>query len=73
MVDRGETVVARHPFYASSPELRTTGVPIVFSGTRTGFDPVFPTHIGEHNSEVFPDLLGYSDAEIQRLKQAGVI
>jgi crotonobetainyl-CoA:carnitine CoA-transferase CaiB-like acyl-CoA transferase len=73
VVDRSETVVARHPSYEDGPELRTTGVPIVFSAARTGFDPVFPTRIGEHNTEVFPQLLGYTDAEIERLKQAGVI
>lgn len=73
VVERNETVVARHPLYADGPELRTTGVPIVFSAARTGFDPVFPTHLGEHNTEVFPSLLGYTEAEIERLKQSGVI
>jgi len=69
---RNETLVAHHPLYESSVELRTTGIPIVFSEARTGFDPVLPLHIGEHNDEIF-GLLGYSADEIQRLTRAGVI
>ncbi len=73
VVERNETVVARHPDYPESAELQTTGVPIVFSAARTGFDPVLPATIGEHNADVFPELLGYSPAEIERLSRAGVI
>lgn len=70
---RGETVVAHHPSYESSVELRTTGVPIVFSHARTGFDPLLPARIGEHNHDIYPSVLGYSEEEIQRLAKAGVI
>ncbi|HEY6642787.1 CaiB/BaiF CoA-transferase family protein [Povalibacter sp.] len=73
VVERGETMVARHPGYPESAELQTTGVPIMFSAARTGFDPVLPATIGEHNAEIFPSLLGYSNAEIERLASAGVI
>ena len=69
---RNETAVARHPLYESPLELRTTGIPIVFSDARTGFDAVLPLHIGEHNDDVFKQL-GYSTEEIRRLTQAGVI
>jgi CoA:oxalate CoA-transferase len=73
VVERHETVVARHPLYQSNVELRTSGVPIVFSGARTGFDPVLPLRIGEHNGEILQNVLGYSDVEIQSLARAGVI
>jgi CoA:oxalate CoA-transferase len=73
VVERQETVVARHPLYQSNVELRTSGVPIVFSGGRTGFDPVLPLRIGEHNVEIFQDVLGYSETEIQSLRRSGVI
>jgi len=72
VVARDETVVAQHPLYQSSVELRTTGIPIVFSGARTGFDAVLPLHIGEHNAEIF-SMLGYSAEEILRLSRDGVI
>lgn len=73
VVERNETVVAQHPSYPGSAELQTTGVPIVFSNARTGFDSVMPASIGQHNAEIYPELLGYSDADLQRLARAGVI
>jgi CoA:oxalate CoA-transferase len=73
VVSRGETVITQHPTYDSDVELRTTGIPIVFSNARTGFDAVLPLRIGEHTQDVLPRLLGYSQSEIERLAKAGVI
>jgi CoA:oxalate CoA-transferase len=62
-----------HPAYASQDGLMTAGVPIQFSQGRTGFDPVLPVAIGQHNAEVYRDLLGYSDDQVRDLAEAGAI
>ena len=73
VVAREETQAVAHPDYPGGDELRTAGIPICFSGARTGFDSVLPVHVGEHNRAVFGDLLGYDDAKLTRLRDAGVI
>ncbi|WP_267387221.1 CaiB/BaiF CoA-transferase family protein [Sphingomonas sp. GC_Shp_3] len=73
VVERGETMPLAHPSYPSTVDLRSVGVPITFSSARTGFDEVLPVHIGEHNAEVFRDLLGYDDARIAALALDGAI
>ena len=70
---RGETVPIAHPAYVSEDGLMTSGVPIQFSQGRTGFDPVLPVAIGEHNAEVYRDLLGYSEDQMRRLAETGAI
>ena len=73
VVARGETMAVEHPTYGAATDLRTSGVPIRFSGAETGFDPVLPVHIGEHNETIFGEVLGYDAARIAALKQAGAI
>ncbi|MDB5670025.1 MAG: CoA transferase [Alphaproteobacteria bacterium] len=73
VIARKETMPVAHPSYGSKIDLRTAGVPIQFSGARTGFDKVLPVQIGEHNLAVYRDLLGYSDERIEALAAAGVI
>ena len=73
VVARAETMAVKHPKYTSNIDLRTAGVPIQFSGATTGFDDALPVLIGEHNEQVFRDVLGYDDARIAELKAAGAI
>jgi crotonobetainyl-CoA:carnitine CoA-transferase CaiB-like acyl-CoA transferase len=73
VVERNETMPIAHPAHPSKVDLRTAGVPIHFSAARTGFDPVLPVMIGEHNDAVFRNLLGYDDARLAALAQDGVI
>jgi CoA:oxalate CoA-transferase len=73
VVARGETVSIAHPAYASQDGLMTAGVPIQFSQASTGFDPVLPVAIGQHNAEVYRDLLGYSEDHVRDLAEAGAI
>ena len=73
VVARGETMAVEHPTYGAATDLRTSGVPIRFSAAETGFDPVLPVHIGEHNETIFGEVLGYDAARIAALKQAGAI
>lgn len=70
---RGETVPIAHPAYGRDDGLLTAGVPIQFSGGRTGFDAVLPVEIGQHNATVYHELLGYSDEKVRELAQAGAI
>ncbi len=70
---RNETMPIAHPSYSSDIDLRTAGIPILFSGARTGFDPVLPVTIGEHNGDVYARLTGYSVEQLESLKRQGVI
>jgi CoA:oxalate CoA-transferase len=72
VIARGETVLLTHPTLESKEEVYGTGVPIRFSDAATGFDRPAPS-IGEHNQEIYGDLLGYSNEKIERLKSQGVI
>ena len=71
VVARGETVRLHHPT-APDADVYGPGVPIVFSDSAINLDQP-PPGIGEHNQEVYGDLLGYSDAELQNLRAEGVI
>jgi CoA:oxalate CoA-transferase len=73
VVERHETMAVEHPTYGSSADLRTAGIPILFSDASTGFDDALPVHIGQHNAAIYTDFLGYSPDEIARLKSEGVI
>ena len=73
VVARHETAALKHPNYDSSIDLRTAGVPILFSEASTGFDDVLPVTVGQHNDQVLADLLGYSPEKITDLREAGVI
>jgi len=73
VVDRQETMPIAHPRHPSTVDLRTAGVPIHFSAAQTGFDPVLPVMIGEHNQTVLGDLLGYDAETIAGLARDGVI
>ncbi len=73
VVARGETVAVVHPHYESSLSMQTAGVPIQFSGAKTGFDDVVPVKIGEHNDAILRGLLGYSEERIAELTKAGAI
>jgi CoA:oxalate CoA-transferase len=73
VVARGETNAVSHPSYPSAEELRTAGIPIRFSDAQTGFDPVIPIAIGEHNHAVYGDLLGYDEVRLAQLVRDGVI
>jgi CoA:oxalate CoA-transferase len=73
VIAREETMPIAHPSYPSTVDLRTAGIPIRFSGAATGFDDVLPVQIGEHNANIYRDLLGYSDADIAALEAKGVM
>jgi crotonobetainyl-CoA:carnitine CoA-transferase CaiB-like acyl-CoA transferase len=71
VVARGETVRLRHPGALDS-DVYGPGLPIVFSGSAAGSDQP-PPGIGEHNGEVYGDLLGYTQSELRELQSNGVI
>jgi crotonobetainyl-CoA:carnitine CoA-transferase CaiB-like acyl-CoA transferase len=71
VVARGETIRLQHPG-ASDADVYGPGLPIVFSGSEAGFDQPAPG-IGEHNAEVYGDLLGYTPSELGELQSTGVI
>jgi crotonobetainyl-CoA:carnitine CoA-transferase CaiB-like acyl-CoA transferase len=71
VVARGETVRLQH---AAAPEADVygPGVPIVFSSSTVGFDQP-PPGIGEHNQEIYGEMLGYTRDELFAFQSAGVI
>jgi crotonobetainyl-CoA:carnitine CoA-transferase CaiB-like acyl-CoA transferase len=71
VVARGETVRLEHPG-APDADVYGPGLPIVFSDSTTGFDPL-PPGIGEHNEQIYRGVLGYSQDEFRKLQAAGVI
>lgn len=73
VISRHEAVPVAHPSYSSAVDLRTAGIPIVFSDADTGFDDVMPIAVGEHNDRVLGDALGYSAERIADLRARGVI
>ena len=73
VIARKETMPVAHPAYGSKIDLRTAGVPIQFSGARTGFDKALPVRIGEHNQAIYKEVLGYSDEKLSQLSEQGVI
>ena len=70
---RGEVHPIRHPNYPVDPELRTAGVPIMFSGAPCRVSDTLAIKIGEHNDKVYRELLGYTPQQIEQLRQRRVI
>jgi crotonobetainyl-CoA:carnitine CoA-transferase CaiB-like acyl-CoA transferase len=71
VVARGETIRLQHSSVPDA-DVYGPGLPIVFSGSTAGFDQP-PPGIGEHNGEVYGDLLGYTQSELRELQSTGVI
>lgn len=71
VVSRGETTRLSHP---AIPETGVygPGLPIVFSDASISLDQL-PPGVGEHNQEVYGNLLGYSAAELEAFRAEGVI
>jgi crotonobetainyl-CoA:carnitine CoA-transferase CaiB-like acyl-CoA transferase len=56
----------------AAEEVYGPGVPIVFSAADTGLDEPAP-HLGQHNTDVYGSLLGYSDDRLKALAEDGLI
>jgi crotonobetainyl-CoA:carnitine CoA-transferase CaiB-like acyl-CoA transferase len=69
---RNECVLLEHPVHGKTAEVYGMGVPIRFSAARAEFDRPAPAP-GEHNQQVYGDLLGYSTSQIEELRALGVI
>ena len=54
------------------PGINGLGVPIRFADDPVQFDAPAP-ELGQHNDEIYGELLGLDDGELSRLKDAGVI
>lgn len=69
---RGEVVRLAHPSSSASADVFAPGVPIVFSKTKARLADRAAA-LGEHNDATYRTLLGYTDEELERLRQAGAI
>jgi CoA:oxalate CoA-transferase len=68
----GGTSPVEHPTYGSVDGLLGTGMPIRFSGAHAAHDRPAP-FVGQHNDEVYGDLLGYPPERLAALRERGVI
>jgi crotonobetainyl-CoA:carnitine CoA-transferase CaiB-like acyl-CoA transferase len=69
---RGETVQVEHPGLGPIPDLIGPGVPIRFAGAPAVTPRPAPA-LGQDNALVYGEWLGYSPADIERLRAAGII
>ncbi|MBI2756561.1 MAG: CoA transferase [Chloroflexi bacterium] len=69
---RGEVVRLEHPTYGAIDEVYGAGLPIRFSNAEVGFDRPAPW-LGEHNTYVYQELLGYDADRLAALQSEGAI
>jgi CoA:oxalate CoA-transferase len=72
LLARGETERLEHPVYGAVDDVIVGGLPIRMTGSFTGFDRAAPT-LGEHNAELYGELLGLDAAALSELAAAGVV
>jgi CoA:oxalate CoA-transferase len=68
----GGTSPVLHPTYGDVEGVMATGVPIMFSSAHAGHDRPAP-FVGQHNDDVYGDLLGYTPEQRDTLRSEGVI
>jgi CoA:oxalate CoA-transferase len=72
-IAREETVKLEHPIYgATDDDLYISGFPVRMSASQIGFDQPAPG-LGEHNLDIYHDLLGLSEDRIAELIDDKVI
>ncbi|WP_206811563.1 CaiB/BaiF CoA transferase family protein [Paradesulfitobacterium ferrireducens] len=72
LIKRGTLVDIQHPTAGTIKGFKAWGYPIKFSEAEAGFDQLAP-FLGANNKEVYRDLLGLTDAEIEELRANKVI
>lgn len=72
VVARGETVALEHPDHGPGEGLYGSGVPVVFSATPAEFAGPAP-HLGQHNDQVYGELLGYPAERQRAMREHGLI
>lgn len=71
VLDQG-VVRLKHPVYGATHEIYGPGIPVKFDGRAFPADVTAP-ELGQHNKDVFEELLGYDQARLDELKAAGTI
>jgi len=72
VIKRGETVPLTHPKFGAVEDVYGMGMPVLFSGSKVGFDQP-PPEPGEHNDMVYGQILGYTSEKISELRAQKVI
>jgi crotonobetainyl-CoA:carnitine CoA-transferase CaiB-like acyl-CoA transferase len=72
VVRREETVRLEHPVHGATAELYGMGMPIKFSQATAKFDRP-PPQPGQHNQQIYGELLGYTPERLAELQARGVI
>jgi crotonobetainyl-CoA:carnitine CoA-transferase CaiB-like acyl-CoA transferase len=69
---RGETVTLEHPEFGRVADVIGTGLPITFSDATPGFGRPAPL-VGQDNTLVYGEWLGYSSSRVEQLRADGII
>jgi crotonobetainyl-CoA:carnitine CoA-transferase CaiB-like acyl-CoA transferase len=69
---RGDTVPLLHPTLGPQADIPVSGVPVHFANARVGFDQPSPL-LGQHNDQVYGNVLGYTPERIAQLRADSVI
>ena len=69
---RNMVVPLEHPVHGPIPGARGAGMPIKFTRYQAGFDQPAPA-LGAHNDDVYGNLLGLGKADLDSLRDQGVI
>lgn len=69
---RKETIVVEHPLYGTTDDVVGMGIPITMSASQVGFEKNAP-YLGQHNSDIYGDFLGFTHEEMEELSKNKVI
>ena len=72
LLARGEVLRVRHRLYGEIPDVRGSGIPIVFSGSEATLDEPAP-ELGQDTERVLTGLLGLDDEQLKALRAAGAL
>lgn len=69
--ERGMLTDLLHPTAGKVPGALAQGFPIQFSETPGSYESAAPI-VGQHNTEIYRDLLGFGPGDLERLKREGI-
>jgi formyl-CoA transferase len=72
LAERGAVVPLCHPTLPEAEALRGSGMPLRYSHSSSGFDRPAPA-LGQHNDEVYGQLLGLGPGELEQLTHDRII
>ncbi|MDD3894849.1 MAG: CoA transferase, partial [Syntrophomonadaceae bacterium] len=72
LLESGAIAPVEHPGCGEIPSIKAAGLPIHYGLTEAGFDRPAP-FLGQHNNEIYGQLLNMSTQELEELKKNKII